>query len=41
MGNSLSGGHLGASDLFPWTAERKAHCSIMLEPAKKTGQEKI
>lgn len=31
---------LGASELSPWTSERKAHCSNVLAPVKKTSQEK-
>ena len=31
---------MGASELSPWTSERKAHCSNVLAPVKKTSQEK-
>lgn len=34
-------GHLGASELFPWTSERKAHCRIVLEPAKKKKKTRV
>ena len=35
-----TGGRLGASELSPWTSERKAHCSNVLAPVKKTSQGK-